>query len=342
MKTEAADFKSPAGFTPLNWWQAALLVFGAAVCFHAAYTLLHPGLLALLIIGYVACVVQLARLRTTRQAFYTGMLTGFLCFAPQLGFFWRIFGPAAIALWSIMALWLALFIALSHVALVRLGPKRAVWLVPFLWTGLEYFRSELYYLKFSWLNVGYGLSDWKYPIFQFVGVYGAGFYAATCAALLLQPRLKWLALCGATFIFASYILFGSITYAQRPPNLQIAGIQLEFPNESQVKRALDSLIGTRTNLDLIVLSEYTLDETPSAQLKQWCRDHQKFLIVGGKEPAPDNNFTTPPLSSAPTARLFSSRSRACRSSFSRMACPRRNRSYGIRRGAKSASASVTT
>ena len=290
MKTEPADFKSPAGFKPLTWWQAALLVMAAATCFHAAYTSLHPGLLALLIVGYVVCVVQLARLRTTRQSFYTGLLTGFLCFAPQLEFFWRIFGPAAIALWAIMALWLALFIALSHVAMLRLGPRRALWLVPFLWTGLEYFRSELYYLKFSWLNVGYGLSDWKYPIFQFVGVYGAGFCAAACAALLLQPRLKWLALCGATFIFASSILFGSITYVQRPPNLQIAGIQLEFPNESQVKRALDNLIEARTNLDLIVLSEYTLDEPPSEQLKQWCRDRQKFLIVGGKEPAPNNNF----------------------------------------------------
>ena len=188
MKTEAADFKSPAGFTPLNWWQAALLVFGAAACFHAAYTSLHPGLLALLIIGYVACVVQLARLRTTRQCFYTGLMTGFLCFAPQLEFFWHIFGPAAIALWSIMALWLALFVALSHVAMMRLGSKRAVWLVPFLWTGLEYFRSELYYLKFSWLNVGYALSNSPFLPFGLLGTYGLGF--VTVAFVFLLPAIR--------------------------------------------------------------------------------------------------------------------------------------------------------
>jgi hypothetical protein len=64
------------------------------VCFHAAYTPAQSGLLAFAIIGYVICLVQLARLRTTRQCFYAALATGFACFAPQLGFFWRIFGAA--------------------------------------------------------------------------------------------------------------------------------------------------------------------------------------------------------------------------------------------------------
>ncbi len=34
-----------------------------------------------------------------------------------------------------------------------------MWLIPIIWTGLEYFRSELYYLKFSWLNIGYALPE---------------------------------------------------------------------------------------------------------------------------------------------------------------------------------------
>ena len=76
------------------------------------------------------------------------MVVGFACFAPQLGFFWNIFGPAAIALWLVLALWLALFVVLTHLAIATLGLKRAAFLTPFFWTGLEYFRSELYYLKF--------------------------------------------------------------------------------------------------------------------------------------------------------------------------------------------------
>jgi len=53
-----------ARFLPLKWWQAGLLVLGAAGCFHAAYTPAKPGPLALLIVGYVVCLVQLARMRT--------------------------------------------------------------------------------------------------------------------------------------------------------------------------------------------------------------------------------------------------------------------------------------
>jgi hypothetical protein len=121
--SEAAQTKpkteSPAAFQSLTWRKAGLLVFGAAACFHAAYTPANPGPLALFIVGYVICLVQLARLRTTRQSFYIGVLTGLLCFGPQLGFFWRIFGPAAIALWLVLAFWLALFVTLAHVALVR-------------------------------------------------------------------------------------------------------------------------------------------------------------------------------------------------------------------------------
>ena len=181
------ECKTSAGFQPLNWWQAAWLILGAVACFHAAYTPANPGPLALFIIGYVVCLVQLARLQTTRLAFYAGWLAGLACFGPQLAFFWGIFGPPAIALWAILAFWIALFVALTHVALARFGVKRAVWLVPFLWTGLEYFRSELYYLKFSWLNVGFAGGGFGC---RWLGVYGLGFCVVIYASFFLVKSAK--------------------------------------------------------------------------------------------------------------------------------------------------------
>ena len=295
--------ETPAGFQPLSWRQAALLGLGAAACFHGAYTPAHPGPLALLIVGYVACLVQLARLKTTRQSFYAGLLTGLACFAPQLECFWRIFGPGAIALWLVLAVWIALFLALSHLALVRLGVKRGVLLIPFLWTGLEYFRSELYYLKFSWLNVGYAFAQWSpVPVVVF-GMYGTGFAAITSIVLLMQARpghLHRIRLsCVIIFVavlamLASWMV--SISKIKRSsPNVAAAGIQLEFPDAKEVLKSLDAvlqqhfqsaqsnvLFQRHTNLDLIVLPEYTLEGEPPLALKDWCRRNQKFLIVGGK------------------------------------------------------------
>jgi apolipoprotein N-acyltransferase len=284
------DAEPSVGFQPLTWWKAATLVFGAAACFHAAYTPAKQGPLALLIVGYVVCVVQLARLRTTRQSFYVGVLTGLLCFGPQLGFFWRIFGPAAIALWLVLAFWLALFVALTHLALVRFGPSRAVWLVPFLWTGLEYFRSELYYLKFSWLNVGFAFSHRQIDPLNACGVYGVGFIASALAAWFLRRHPKWVTAGLLTLICSICVVYSLITFATRTPNLWMAGVQLEFPTASEIEQALDKIIVPRTNVDLIVLSEYTLDGEPTDALKDWCRANQKFLIVGGKDSSPGTNY----------------------------------------------------
>src|SRR3954447_23158079 len=120
----------PGSLRPLNWRSAVLLVLGAVGCLQAAYTPAKPTPLSFLILGYAICLVQLSRLPTTRQAFYIGLLTGFACIAPQLAFMWTIFNAAAIPLWLILALWIALFVTLSHIAFARFGTKWAVWLIP--------------------------------------------------------------------------------------------------------------------------------------------------------------------------------------------------------------------
>ena len=294
-------------FQPLTPGKAVMLALVAVAAFHLAYTPAKSGLLALGIVGYVIGLVQLARLRTTRQSFYVALAVGFACVAPQLECFWRIFGAAAIALWLVLAFWIALFVALAHLALVGFGPKRAALLIPFLWTGLEYFRSELYYLKFSWLNVGYAFADFQTDALGLLGAYGTGFaFAAYFCVLLIAPARRvlfftlaaWIAFCVVSWLF---IPFAKLKHPL--PNIRMAGVQLEFPDATQTLAALDRIIvedkrlmenqtanWAHTNLDVIVLSEYTLDGAPTAALKNWCRQNQKFLIVGGKDSSPGTNY----------------------------------------------------
>ena len=305
---EASEI-NPKG-TPITWRKAGLLAFIAVACFHLAYTPAQSALLAFAIVGYVICLVQLARLRTTQQCFYLALAVGFACFAPQLGFFWNIFGPAAIALWLVLALWIALFVVLTHLAIVTLGLKRAAFLTPFFWTGLEYFRSELYYLKFSWLNVGYAFAE-SPIILRLVGIYGAGFGLVACVALLQFVRrehlyrIRWVhvVLFVALAALMAALLLPAFAKAIYRPNLVLAGVQLEFPDENEVLKALDSILvkhqqlvqtnrlfQRRTNLDLVTFPEYTLQGEPTDALKDWCRTNQKFLIVGGKQPLGDTNY----------------------------------------------------
>jgi len=132
-------------------------MFLAALCFQAAYVSIHFPAAGFLIFGYAFFLVRLTNQSTVRQAFYFGLATGFLCYAPQLFFFWHIFSAAAVVLWLILAAWLGLFAAICCGCLRGGLPDKIMWLIPIVWTGLEYFRSELYYLKFSWMNAGYAL-----------------------------------------------------------------------------------------------------------------------------------------------------------------------------------------
>lgn len=284
----------------------ALALF-AVLCFHVAYTPSPSGVLAFAIVGYVVGLVQLARLRTTRQCFYTALVTGFAAMAPQLECFWRIFGAFAIVLWLILAMWIALFVVLSHLALAKLGPKWSTLLIPFLWTGLEYFRSELYYLRFSWLNVGYAFAGSSVIPGEVLGMYGVGFVIAAWSGLLLAfPARQVLLWTGGTVATLSVVLLLLLPTAKAIlpiPNLRLAGVQLEFPDAGELIQALDRVVsedqrlvanhqGARplTPAGLVVLPEYTLDGEPTPALKDWCRARQKFLIVGGKAPAPGNDF----------------------------------------------------
>ena len=81
----------------------------------------------------------------------------------------------------------------------------------------------------------------------------------------------------------------------------MVGIQLEFPESDKIAGALDKTLvipvsskrrslALSTNVDLVVLPEYTLDGEPTDALKDWCRTNQKFLIVGGKQPLGSTNY----------------------------------------------------
>lgn len=295
-------------FAPITTRRAVLFGLIGIACFHIAYTPARSDLLAFFIFGYAFSLVQLTRLRTTRQCFYAGLVMGFACFAPQLECFWRIFGAGAIALWLVLALWIAAFTSLGRLALTRLGPKKAWVLIPFLWTGLEYFRSELYYLKFSWLNPGYAFAEGPFEPFRILGIYGIGFclIAYCCLFLVWRPKQVLRVSFIALFIGIIWLTFypGMTRGRYSRPPIVMAGVQLEFAEEKQILRALDEIIVAQhdvkimdagafpgaTNIDLVVLCEYALDGEPSEALKQWCRTNQKFLIVGGKDKAPGDNF----------------------------------------------------
>src|SRR5258706_3709637 len=266
---------SPVLPSSLPLSQALFWAAGGVICFHLAYS---SPLLSYVIVGYLICLVQLARLATTRQAFYIGLGVGLFAIAPQLYCFWVIFHFGAIVLWLILAFWTALFVSLSRICLVGFGPLRGALFIPVVWTGLEYFRSELYYLRFSWLNVGYAFSDTPMlPLFHWLGMYGIGFLAVAAAVITSLMRPKRAALFVfrlALLVIVALFLQAYFTFDKSRRALgrsvSVAGVQLEFPTDAEVLASLDKLLISEPATELFVLSEYTFDRPIPEGIKNWC------------------------------------------------------------------------
>ena len=260
----------------------------AAAAFHSAFA--HRQL-APLILVYLGCLIELTRAETPRGAFYFGLALGFLVFAPKLAFFYNIFGPAAVPLWLVLAFWHALFLSLGQHARNRLSPPVAVLLLPIFWTGLEYFRSELYPLKFSWLAPAFALGP--NAATHVLGSYGTTFVLVFVCAALTFAASKRRVICSVLTIIALSLLL------QIPPptdtessakTVRIAGMQLEFPVELEVPAKLDLLKQKHPDADIYVLSEYTFDGPIPKCVRAWCKRNSAYLIAGGKDPAPNRDF----------------------------------------------------
>jgi apolipoprotein N-acyltransferase len=92
-------------------------------------------------------------------------------------------------------------------------------------------------------------------------------------------------------LLAFFLEFVSAARCERPvPPLSIVGVQMEFPPEHVIPKMLDQALAKNTNAPIFVLSEYTLDGSVPDALKNWCREHSRFLVVGGKDPLGTTNY----------------------------------------------------
>ena len=133
-----------------EWIKELSLVFLAIACHTIAFRVDSWGIL---VVGYLAALFALTRFGSVRRGFYYGILIGGACSAIQLFFFMEIFSWGAIALWMILGTWIGAFLGIMRAIRLKL---HASWMLamPFVWVGLEYTRSELYPLRFSWLVPG--------------------------------------------------------------------------------------------------------------------------------------------------------------------------------------------
>jgi apolipoprotein N-acyltransferase len=256
----ASGLMVPLCFPPFGWWPILLLV-------------LPPLLIA-------------TTHTTPRRAFYLGLLQGIIGYGGSLYWLYNIFAYAAIPLFVIMAAFVALFCLLYNSLAEQIkSPALRTAIVAVLWTGIEFYRSELFLLRFPWITPGSGLGPtWLVPV---VGVYGSSFLIAAAAAALVQRRTRRVGLLLSLGVLAlGAFRPGTIAPPDDDSGLTVTVVQNEecfLP--VYVKLTRDAL---EANPDLVIWPEYALPYNMRVSTKQMatltdlCAEMDAILVVGTK------------------------------------------------------------
>lgn len=286
-KKSPVDGKSnPAAISYLSIPQALILAVVSVATFHLAF---WNGSWSFLILVFLFCLFRLSSLKTGWQSFAFGVGIGLAIYVPYLSFFWKLFGAWSIALWLVLPFWLGVFLVMIRWCLMEWGIWGLAVAAPFVWTGLEYFRSELYYFRFSWLAPGYAFAnagELEYPAVY--GVYGISFLFVAAASLFLilpfvnkKTRIFFLILLGVVTLYPAIEKSGSHPASGR--TVDVAGIQTLASGNNEVIKALDEVARKCPDAQLIVMREAMFNGAVPDAVLQWCREHKKYLIVGGRD-----------------------------------------------------------
>lgn len=144
----------PLCFPPYGYWP--LMIVSLALLFRATQNL------------------------SSRPAFYSGLLYGVVGFGISLRWFFEIFSIAALVLYLILAFFVGLFCVLKQSQSAhQINPKYQPLLLATIWSGIEFYRCELFFLQFPWITPGTSIGvTWLTSV---LGVYGCTFLVVLAA-----------------------------------------------------------------------------------------------------------------------------------------------------------------
>ena len=165
-------------------WQRILLAISSAILLYLSFPPADLGVLA-----FFALVPLIKALRncTLRQALNLGFMSGMLFFGLSLSWFANIFSFFAFPLWGVLAGFFTFFCLLTVTVCrskestripIRVPEWTLILAIAVLYTAVEFLRSELHPLRFTWMGLGYSQHKnlrFLNLVLPVVGVYGATF-----------------------------------------------------------------------------------------------------------------------------------------------------------------------
>lgn len=237
----------------------------------------------LLPLGVALLLFLLRDVSSLRQAAYIGLACGAVYMGGTLFWLGNLFGAAAVSLCAIAAAFPTLY-AVLFVWLKGRLPGVPPWLLAALtWTGIEYFRSEPFWLNFGWGGLGYAVV--RFPLLAAfaagLGSYGLTFVLVVFGAVLARGERRAAALLVAIWLIVCLVP-RPVPEPRRP--LAVRLVQA-FPDDT------DSLfqLSTGPPVDVVLWPEYSLLGDPTRDPALWkrlqgvARDNHCYFIFGAKD-----------------------------------------------------------
>ena len=278
----------PAKKPPLSRKWLLLSALGAAVCYHLA--MLWQPVAGWLVLGYLAFLWQLRRAATARAGFYFGWMVGLCIMVPQTWFVYGIFKHLGILLWLLMSIWLGLLVAMWQAGAHRWGDRIMTVLAPVLMLGVEFFRSEIWPLRFTWDTAGFALPavEWKSALWA-LGIYGTG---ALLLGLVIVATSK-IRMAAVACIPLGILLIGKLLPSgnnSASESVAVAGLQWEDGSSDLYLKWLDQSLLKHPATQLFVFSEYSFPGPPPPEITEWARIHGRYVITCGADIVPGATF----------------------------------------------------
>ena len=278
----------PAKKPPLSRKWLLLSALGAAVCYHLA--MLWQPVAGWLVLGYLAFLWQLRRAATARAGFYFGWMVGLCIMVPQTWFVYGIFKHLGILLWLLMSIWLGLLVAMWQAGAHRWGDRIMTVLAPVLMLGVEFFRSEIWPLRFTWDTAGFALPavEWKSALWA-LGIYGTG---ALLLGLVTVATSK-VRMAAVACIPLGILLIGKLLPSgnnSSSESVAVAGLQWEDGSSDLYLKWLDQSLLKHPATQLFVFSEYSFPGPPPPEITEWARIHGRYVITCGADIVPGATF----------------------------------------------------
>ena len=228
-----------------------------------------------------------------RASFRLGVLHGFASYGATLWWLLEIFKTFAPALWLMLALFTGIFGMAFHLA-KRFQTKWFPVIIATVWTGIEYYRCELFYLSFPWITPGTGLPpNFLTPM---IGVYGVTFVIIILATTLLNlasgKRLLDQISLTCAYLILLIPLFGNFVWPSSEHLIEVALIQNEeglFDTHYEMSQPHSGKV------DAIVWPEYAIPFDPNTHpqakpLPKLLIDKTEVLVLGGKKDHGENFY----------------------------------------------------